>query len=75
VEEQLAGSFPVVRYGATAAFASDPAKRTLLDRREELEQQIDRLKFQKTTMPAEEYKKQLTALLLELARVQEDLEK
>jgi hypothetical protein len=75
IEEQLAGSFPVVRYGATAAFASDPAKRALLVRREEVEQQIDRLKFQKATMPAEDYKKQLTALLLELARVQEGLEK
>lgn len=75
LEEQMAGSFPLVRYGATAGFAGDPAKRSLLARREELEQQIDRLKFRKAAMPAEDYKKQLTALLLELARVQEELEK
>lgn len=75
LEEPMAGSFPLVRYGATAGFAGDPAKRSLLARREELEQQIDRLKFRKAAMPAEDYKKQLTALLLELARVQEELEK
>ena len=40
----------------------------LLARREAIEQEIDQLKFQKAAMPADEYKKQLTALLLQLAR-------
>ena len=51
------------------------AKRKLFARKEELESQIDLLKFQKAAMSAAEYKKQLSALLLELAKTQEDLEK
>jgi hypothetical protein len=73
--EAAASGFVLVRHGATAAFASDPAKRQLLARREELEQQIDRLKLAKPTMPAADYRKQIAALLLELARTQEELEK
>ena len=59
----------------TKAAASDPVKRKLLAKKEELEQQIDLLKYQKAAMPVTEYKKQLTALLLELARTQEELDK
>jgi len=70
-----AGAFTVVRLGANAAAARDPAKRALLDKKEALEQAIDKLKYEKATVPAEAYKKQLAALLLELARTQEALEK
>lgn len=70
-----ASAFPMVRLGASAAAARDPAKVALLAKKEQLEQQIDRLKYQKAAMPADEYKKQLTALLLELARTQEELDK
>ena len=73
--EAAASGFVLVRHGATAAFASDPAKRKLLARREELEQQIDKLKLAKAAMPAADYKKQIAALLVELARTQEELEK
>jgi hypothetical protein len=72
---RLAAAFPVVRLGANAAAARDPAKKTLLDRKEQVEQAIDKLKYEKAAMAADEYKKQLTALLLELARIQEALEK
>ena len=65
----------MVRLGANAAAARDPAKRALLDKKEQLEQAIDKLKYEKAAMPAAEYKKQLTALLLDLARTQEALEK
>ncbi len=75
VEEPAASSFTLVRYGATAAFAADPGKRALLARRELIEQTIDRLKLQKAIMPAADYKKQLSDLLLELAKTQEELEK
>ena len=44
-------------------------------RRSRSKQQIDKLKYQKAAMPPEEYKKQLTALLLELAKTQEELDK
>jgi hypothetical protein len=72
---KLAASFSVVRLGANAAAARDPLKRPLLDRKEQIEQAIDQLKYQKAAMPEAAYKQQLTALLLELARIQEALEK
>ena len=74
-EGKLAGSFPLVRLGANAAAARDPAKRLLIDHKEQLEQAIDKLKFEKAAMPANEYKAQLTQLLLELAKVQEAIDK
>jgi hypothetical protein len=74
-EGKLAGTFAVVRLGANAAAARDPNKRPLLERKEALEQAIDKLKYEKAAMPAEEYKKQLTQLLLELAKTQAELEK
>lgn len=72
---KLAGSFTVVRLGANAAAARDPNKRPLLDKKEQLEQAIEKLKFEKAAMPAPEYKRQLTELLLELAKTQEALDK
>jgi hypothetical protein len=71
---KLASAFPVVRLGANAAVARDPAKRELLVKKEALEQAIDKLKYEKAAIPNEEYKKQLTQLLLELAKVQEAIE-
>ena len=74
-EGKLAASFTVVRLGANAAAARDPAKRALLDKREELEQAIDKLKYEKAALAADDYKKQLGQLLLELAKTQEALDK
>ncbi len=74
-EGQLAASFVVLRIGAAQKEANDPAKRALLDKKEELERRIDLLKYQKAAMSADDYKKQLSDALLELARVQEDLDK
>ncbi len=71
---KLASAFPLVRMGANLAAARDPKKRPLLDKKEQLEQAIDKLKFEKAAMPAQEYKRQLTQLLLELARTQEALD-
>jgi 3-phenylpropionate/cinnamic acid dioxygenase small subunit len=65
----------LLRFGAAQAAAGDPAKRKLLAKREELERQIDRLKYQKAAIPTDEYRKRLMVLLIELARTQEDLEK
>jgi hypothetical protein len=74
-EGKLAAAFPVIRLGANAAAARDPQKRPLLDRKEALEQAIDKLKFEKAAMPEAQYKQQLTQLLLELARVQGEIDK
>jgi hypothetical protein len=74
-EGLLASRFPLVRRGALASAASDPRKKELVAQKEKLEQQIDALKYQKAALPAEEYKKQLGALLLELAKTQEEIDK
>jgi len=74
-EGMLAAQFPLLRIGAVAAAAKDPAKLQLLARKEQLEQQIDKLKYDKAAIPPAEYKKQLGALLLDLARTQEALDK
>ncbi len=71
----LMSSFTLLRLGTSQQAANNPAKRVLLAKKEELEQKIDTLKYQKAAMDPEDYKKQLTAALLELAKVQEDLDK
>jgi hypothetical protein len=70
-----AGAFPVVRFGSAASAAADPAKKQFMAKRDDLEAKIDVLKQQKNTMAAEDYKKQLTALLLDLARTQQEIDK
>jgi len=74
-EGRLAASFPVVRLGANAAAARDPNKRALIERKEQIEQAIDKLKFEKAALPVADYKRQLTQLLLELAKTQEAIDK
>jgi hypothetical protein len=74
-EGALLSSLTVVRIGASQAAMNDPAKRDLLAKKEELEQKIDALKYQKAAMEPGEYKKQLTEALLQLATVQGELEK
>jgi hypothetical protein len=70
----LLSSFTLLRLGASQLAANDPAKRALLDKKEELEQKIDILKYQKAAMDPADYKKQLTDALVELAKVQEKLD-
>lgn len=74
-EGLMLSSFTLVRFGAAQRAAGDPAKRALLAKKEELERQIDSLKYQKATMSDDDYKRQLTAALVELARVQQELDK
>jgi hypothetical protein len=71
----LLSSITVSRLGGHLHAANDPAKRALLQKKEELEQKIDTLKYQKAAMDPPDYKQQLTAALLELAKVQEELDK
>jgi hypothetical protein len=70
-----AAQFPLLRLGSIQNAAKDPAKQALLAHREELEGQIQDLKFKKATMQPDEYKKQISALLLDLARTQAELDK
>jgi hypothetical protein len=68
-------SFTLLRLATSQQAANDPAKRALLAKKEELEQKIDTLKYQKAAMDPADYKQQLTAALVELAKVQEGLDK
>jgi len=55
--------------------AKDPEKQKLLKDKEDIEQKIDELKYRKASMPVPEYRGQLTKYLLDLAKVQEALDK
>jgi hypothetical protein len=68
-------SFTVLRLGTSQQAADNPAKRDLLAKKEDLEQKIDTLKYQKAAMDPKDYTQQLTEALVELAQVQEDLDK
>jgi hypothetical protein len=74
-EGRVASQIAMLHIGATKAAANTPEKKALLAHREELEQQIDTLKYQKAATPPDEYKKQLEALLLELAKTQAELDR
>lgn len=70
-----AAAFPLLRPPSENAVALNPEKQQLVSKKQDLEAKIDRLKYQKASMEPEEYKQQLTALLLELARTQADIDR
>jgi len=74
-DPQRANAFPIIRYGSAAAVVNDPAKRALVSKKEEIENKIDALKFQKDLMAPDDYRRQMNALLLELARTQGEIDK
>jgi hypothetical protein len=74
-EGMLLSSFTVIRIGASRKAANDPARQGLLAKKEELEQKIDALKYQKAAMDPADYKQQLTDALLKLAEIQQELDK
>lgn len=71
----LASRFTLLRLGSTQLAATTPEKKALLDKREELEQAIDKLKYEKAALPPDQYKQQLADLLLQLAKTQAELDK
>jgi len=70
-----AAQFALLRIGASQVAANTPEKKALLEKRDQLEEQIDKLKYEKAAMPADQYKKQLQDLLLQLAKTQAELDK
>jgi hypothetical protein len=71
----LAAAFPVIRPPAENASALSPGKQKLLAKKEDLEAKIDKLKYEKPAMAADDYKRQLSSLLLELAKTQAQIDK
>lgn len=74
-DQQHAAAFPVLKFGSASAVVTDPAKRELIAKKDDIESKIDALKYQKSLMAPDDYKKQLTALLLDLSRVQAEIDK
>ncbi|HZU25666.1 MAG TPA: hypothetical protein VFA04_09095 [Bryobacteraceae bacterium] len=74
-EGLVASAFPVLRIDKSQAVANSPEKRALLAKKDELESLIDQLKYKKASIPADEYKTQVTDLLLQLARTQAEIDK
>jgi hypothetical protein len=74
-EGLLASRIAVLRIGSAQEIANTPEKQKLLAHKEDLEQQIDALKYQKAALAADRYKKQIGALLLDLAKTQAELDK
>lgn len=70
----LAGNFVVLRPEENESETIAPGKQKLIAKKDELEARIDRLKYQKAVMNPEDYKQQLGALLLELARTQAEID-
>ena len=74
-DQQHAAAFPLLKFGAAYAAVADPAKRELIAKKEDIENKIDALKYQKSLMAPEDYKRQITTLLVELAKAQEAIDK
>jgi hypothetical protein len=72
---RLLASVALVRFGAERSASANPAKRSLLARKEQLEARIDTLKYQRAAMSPQEYRQQMTESLVALAKVQEELDK
>lgn len=74
-EGLTAGRFAVLHLGEAAAQIRDPAKLALLKQKEDLEAQIDDLKYRKASLSVQEYRGQLNQLMIQLAQTQEALDK
>lgn len=72
----VASAFPLLRppSESVAAAVSNPDKQKLLSRKQHLEAEIDQLKYKKSALPEDEYKKEMTSLLLQLARTQAEID-
>jgi hypothetical protein len=71
----LAAAFPLIRPQVELAASAAPEKQKLLAKKEDLEARIDKLKYQKAAMAPDEYKQQLSALLIELAKTQAEIDR
>jgi hypothetical protein len=71
----LLSSIILLRLGTSQLAANDPSRQALVQKKEDLEQRIDTLKYQKAAMDPSDYKKQLTDALVELAKVQQELDR
>ena len=74
-EGLAAGRFTLVRLGVSAAAAKDPAKLQLVKHLEDLDAQLDELKYEKASIDAADYRRQLQTLMIDRAQTQAELDK
>jgi hypothetical protein len=74
-EAMVAMRMPVLIFGNLQNAAKTPEKQALLKQRETTEQQIDNLKLRKAAMAADQYRLEMRNLLLQVARIQQELDK
>ena len=74
-EGRVANSFALVHLGTSAKLAKDPAKQQLLKHLEDLDAQLDELKYEKASKDAGEYRRELQKLMIDRAQTQEELDK
>jgi hypothetical protein len=71
---RLLASLTLVRLAAGAAVAATPEKRRLLARKQQLLERIDTLKYQRAALSPQEYRQSLTEALVQLAKVQQEID-
>lgn len=73
-DDRLLGEITLVRFGAAQKEYADPAKHALITQKETLEREIDALNYRKDALSDDDYRGQMTDLLLRLANVQKELD-
>jgi len=73
-EGRFLASLTVIRLGAAGSGSLTPEKQALLTKKEQLESQIDQLKFQKVQLSPRDYEQQMRVLLLQLSRLQAEID-
>ena len=71
----VAGRFTLLHMGEAQAQAKNPEKQALLKHKEAVEQSIDELKYRKASMSLDDYREQMSQLLVDLAKTQQELDK
>ena len=70
-----AAGMPLLKLAAAEDKSGDPAKTTLVKHKQDLEAKIDELRSRKAAMEEGDYRRQLSALLVDLAKTQAELDK
>ncbi len=70
-----AARFTLVHLGASAVVAKDPAKQQLVKHLEDLDAQLDELKYEKASIDPQDYRKKLQQLMIDRAQTQAELDK
>ena len=74
-EGLAANRFVLVHLGTSAAVAKDPAKQKLIKHLEDLDAQLDELKYEKASKDPADYRRQLQQLMIDRAQTQQELDK